>query len=937
MMKRAVLGLAVAAAVFVAGCDLLGLGEEEETPGPQTDETGTVATPTASPGAGAVAAGQPVTLSTATAGATIYYTVDGTDPSDKSTVYKAAITVSANTTIKAFATKSNMENSGILTAEYTIDNAMAAAPTASRDTGTYSAALSVTLTPGTAGGKVYYTVNGAAVPSEANGTLYTSAIAIAVTTTLRAVTVKAGMTDSPVMVKVYTIAPATPEPEPEPVPDPLPPAQSEPEENFTIVANSKGVTITAYNGFAKEMAIPSKIKGQPVTAIGANVFKGKFLTSVYIPGSVTEIGDEAFSNNQLTSVHIPNGVTEIGDGAFWNNELTSVTIGNAVKTIGWMAFSSNKLTSVTIPNSVSSIGLYAFSNNQLASVTIPAGVSLSTNSVQPSFGGLDAVYNAGGKLAGTYTRGGGNWVKGIQIQAGYYWYTEGGGRATVTGYTGSGPVVAIPGTLGSNQVTAIGAYVFEDRQLTSVTIPSGVTVIGQDAFADNQLTSVDIPDSVTRLDGFDGNKLTSVTIPDSVTFLSGFAGNQLTSVTIGNGVTSIGDEAFYNNQLTGVTIPDSVTAIGDVAFNNNKLTSVTIPDSVTEIGSGAFGNNQLTSVTIPNGVTAIEGNAFHDNQLTGVTIPDSVTYIGISAFTGNKLTSATIGNGVTIIGGSAFSDNKLASVTIPDSVTEIGEHAFYLNQLTSVTIPNSVTEIGTSAFTDNPLTSVTMPAGVSLSSGYTAFPGDLDTVYDNGDKQAGTYTRSGTSSTTWTKSGGTQNVAEGIWTGQDSEGNAFSVIFVGNQVFLPVTGDFPISSTTGTFTFEKNAGICSISDRFQQGQVAIPFTINGASMKFGPDPEYDVSVTLAKDTGTFSIPADIGGVWTSQDGYDGGFVFINNIVYAYETGSSMQCEYTYGNGSGSISLDDPPRFVDFTVSGDTLTWTWRGIIPATTFVLTRQV
>jgi hypothetical protein len=182
---------------------------------------------------------------------------------------------------------------------------------------------------------------------------------------------------------------------------------------------------------------------------------------------------------------------------------------------------------------------------------------------------------------------------------------------------------------------------------------------------------------------------------------------------------------------------------------------------------------------------------------------------------------------------------------------------------------------------------------------------------------------------------GAQNVSEGIWTGQDPNGDAFSVIFIGSQVFLPVIGDFPISSTTGSFTFEKNAGICSFSDRFRQGQVAIPFTINGTSMKFGPDPEYDVSITLAKDTGTFSIPTDIGGIWTSQDGYDAGLVFINNIAYVYENGESMQCEYTYGNGSGSISLDDPPRFLDFTISGNTLTSTWRGSIPATPFVYTR--
>jgi hypothetical protein len=187
---------------------------------------------------------------------------------------------------------------------------------------------------------------------------------------------------------------------------------------------------------------------------------------------------------------------------------------------------------------------------------------------------------------------------------------------------------------------------------------------------------------------------------------------------------------------------------------------------------------------------------------------------------------------------------------------------------------------------------------------------------------------------------GAQNDPQGIWTGEDSYGDAFSAIFIGSQVFLPDRenfGDFNvyIPAITGTFTFEKNAGICRFADRDGQDQVAIPFTISGTSMRFGSVSATGASITLAKDTGTFSIPADIGGIWTSRDGDDAGFVFINNIVYAHENGDSVKGKYTYSKGSVSISLGDPPQFFDdFTVSGNTLTSTWRG--SPDPFVFTRQ-
>ena len=79
-----------------------------------------VATPTFSPAAGTYSEVQNVEITTATDGATIYYTTDGTDPDATSTEYTAAIPVTETMTIKAIAVKEGMTDSEIATAEYII-------------------------------------------------------------------------------------------------------------------------------------------------------------------------------------------------------------------------------------------------------------------------------------------------------------------------------------------------------------------------------------------------------------------------------------------------------------------------------------------------------------------------------------------------------------------------------------------------------------------------------------------------------------------------------------------------------------------------------------------------------------------------------------------------------------------------------------------------
>ncbi len=118
MQKRFLTGSAVTMIVLliIAGCTQpTGGGGDEQV------EPGQVATPILTPAApGYFVSTADITMTTGTAGASIYYTVDGTDPTDASTLYTAPVTITANTTIKAIAVKDDMTDSEIAAADYVV-------------------------------------------------------------------------------------------------------------------------------------------------------------------------------------------------------------------------------------------------------------------------------------------------------------------------------------------------------------------------------------------------------------------------------------------------------------------------------------------------------------------------------------------------------------------------------------------------------------------------------------------------------------------------------------------------------------------------------------------------------------------------------------------------------------------------------------------------
>jgi tellurite resistance-related uncharacterized protein len=116
---------AVIAAIGFAVLSLTGCPAPEPDGGGEVIEPGkeTVATPTATPAAGAVPSGEKLTLTTATEGAEIWYTTNGNTPSKNgagSVKYTSPFAITPPVTVKAIAVKDNMNDSGIMTASYTL-------------------------------------------------------------------------------------------------------------------------------------------------------------------------------------------------------------------------------------------------------------------------------------------------------------------------------------------------------------------------------------------------------------------------------------------------------------------------------------------------------------------------------------------------------------------------------------------------------------------------------------------------------------------------------------------------------------------------------------------------------------------------------------------------------------------------------------------------
>lgn len=297
---------------------------------------------------------------------------------------------------------------------------------------------------------------------------------------------------------------------------------------------------------------------------------------------------------------------------------------------------------------------------------------------------------------------------------------------------------------------------FNDKQLTSLSLPSSVERVDSSAFegASNLKT-------ITFSDGGKGlKKIDSLAFKDC---------SSLESIDLSNAeITEIPARAFENcTSLKSVKLPPTVTKIANNAFSGcSKLEEIEGLEQckISELSATAFdscvrlkdinlsnatiaaipdqifsGMRGLISATVPKTVTSIGTEAFYAcknlEMINGLSDCD-ITKIGEKAFYNCwSLKEADLsGSSLTVLPASAFKgDTALLSVKMPESLNEIGNEAFYgCSAMKKLDLNNTrLTTIGNSALSDmTSLMYINLPDTVN-SVGAKAF--DLNLRLDSSD------------------------------------------------------------------------------------------------------------------------------------------------------------------------------------------------------------
>lgn len=163
-----------------------------------------VAAPAFSPVAGFYSGAQTVTVTTATSGATLRYTLDGSLPAESSPVVPGGgVVVDQSTTLKVQGFRSGWTASDVTMGVYWINLGTVATPTLSPTPGTFTSPQLVTISTTTSGATIRYTTDG--IDPSYVSRLYSGPIAADTTTQVKAKAFKTDWVASGTASGLYTI------------------------------------------------------------------------------------------------------------------------------------------------------------------------------------------------------------------------------------------------------------------------------------------------------------------------------------------------------------------------------------------------------------------------------------------------------------------------------------------------------------------------------------------------------------------------------------------------------------------------------------------------------------------------------------------------------------------------------------------------------------
>lgn len=488
------------------------------------------------------------------------------------------------------------------------------------------------------------------------------------------------------------------------------------------------IAITDYNGYDTEVTIPSKIDGYTVT--GVENMDTSNIKKIVMPDTVTYIGESAFADSS--------------DGV----PLEEVVLSKNLKTIGPWAFSGCfELKSIDIPESVNEIengafsGCYSLKN---------FNVSQNTNFGDRVFGAYP--WTSIPALSDDYNV----WLYDENASDFFVW------NGCLFAYRGSSKTPVIP-----SGVCGIGDEVFENSDITGVTIPEGVRYINDGAFKNcTSLKNVKIPKSVQKIGEYAFYECSS-----------------LSSVTFSVGLKSIEDNAFgYCEALKKVVLPEGLEKLDGAFYGCYNLENITFPSSLSEIDSErsaiydtkwyeniAYGDpiycggiflgfkydytvpvenikinstytvragtktvymnkccyvDKLTTLNLPDGLKSLTikspTNVNSNYKITKLTVPESVDYVDIEGMSDLKTlklpTTAKLGAG-------CFNYcTEIENLTIPKGNIRLEASLSHCVKLKSITLPSDTMEVVGDIGSKN-LTSVNLSNVRILTGGFNSCTG----------------------------------------------------------------------------------------------------------------------------------------------------------------------------------------------------------------------
>lgn len=342
------------------------------------------------------------------------------------------------------------------------------------------------------------------------------------------------------------------------------------------------------SGLLAAAVAASSLAVTSITSYGADVANGSCGTgatwsldsdgvlTISGTGEITADNDMKGYSDQIKEVIVNDGITKIGDFMFQLYEsLMKVTLPDTLTEIGKSAFNGCHFEEITIPENVTTIGRNAVASEELKNIIIKAKEITSVSS--SSF-------------------------RGAQTQT-FHVYE---GSTTETTLKNAGIL-----TDSNTEYIVEESDVVESGDCgpdAKFTIDSNgkMTITGTGAADTNENIPFEYKNSLIK----------EVEVKEGITSISNVCDTirELTKVTLPTGLTEIGNKAFYCCvKLERISIPETVTKLGENAFGLcTVLTEIEIPSGVTEIPKNTFkSSSALTEIVIPENVTTIGDGAFY--------------------------------------------------------------------------------------------------------------------------------------------------------------------------------------------------------------------------------------------------------------------------------------------------------------------------------------